>query len=363
RLEAFIENQRKWNRERNIIAAESRQKAIDRMERTERPEAVPKNVNIAIHTASSSFSVLSVRGLTKSYGENRLFENLSFELVKGEKAIIIGANGCGKSTLLKIINGIAEPDSGVCEPGYSQVVGYYDQEVQLLDDSNTVIEELMEADGCLTPGKARNILASYGFYGEDAFKPVNVLSGGERARLSIAKLVLKKVTFLILDEPTNHLDIPSKEVFESALSAFEGTVLAVSHDRYFIKTLGTRIIEIDKDGYPEGYINFKGGYDLFLQKRVKLPPPLTGEKNKSSRGEYEAEKKAKGLKKSREKRFYFLSEEIPRLENKLSELKDNAEKYASDYIRLAEIDKEAQSTEATLDALYDEYLILEENYE
>ncbi len=363
RLEAFIENQRKWNRERNIIAAESRQKAIDRMEKVERPKSAPKNVNISIHTTSSSFSVLSVRNLSKSFGDNSLFDSLSFELTKGERAMIIGANGCDKSTLLKIINGLTEPDSGVCELGYSQVVGYYDQEVQLLSEANTVIGELMEADDSMLPGKARNILASYGFYGEDAFKPVNVLSGGERARLSIAKLVLKKVSFLVLDEPTNHLDIPSKEVFESALSAFEGTILAVSHDRYFINALGTRIIEIDKSGYPEGYINFKGSYGLFLQKRVKLPPMLADCRDKTSRDEYEAEKKAKGLKKSREKRFRFLSEEIPNLEDRLSALEGQAIEYASDYIRLAEIDEESRSIKSTLDVLYDEYLILEENDE
>ncbi len=363
RLEAFIENQRKWNRERNIIAAESRQKAIDRMEKVARPKAPPKNVNITIHTTSSSFAVLSVRNLSKAFGELKLFNDLSFELTKGERVMIIGANGCGKSTLLKIINGITEPDSGVCELGYSQVVGYYDQEVQLLSETNTVVGELMEADGDLTPGRARGVLASYGFYGEDAFKPVSVLSGGERARLSIAKLVLKKVSFLILDEPTNHLDIPSKEVFESALSAYEGTILAVSHDRYFINALGNRIIEIDKDGYPGGYLDFKGNYSLFLQKRAKLPPVLSEGREKSAREEYEAEKRARGLKKSREKRFGFLKTEIPRLEDKLAKLERAANECASDYVALAEIDEENRAVRAALDALYDEYLMLEENDE
>lgn len=178
RLEVFIETQRRWGQERNFITIASRQKAIDRMEKVERPKAGPKKINISIHTTASSFSVLSVRGLSKSYGDNKLFDNLSFEITKGEKAVIIGANGCGKSTLLKIINGIAEPDKGVCEPGYSQVVGYYDQEVMLLNDENTVIEELIEADNSLLPAQARNILASYGFYGDDAFKKVINLSGG-----------------------------------------------------------------------------------------------------------------------------------------------------------------------------------------
>lgn len=363
RLEAFIENQRRWGRERNIIAAESRQKAIDRIEKIERPKEEPKKINIAIHTASSSFSVLSVRHISKSFGDNVLFGDLSFELTKGERAVIIGANGCGKSTLLKIINGIIKPDKGVYEFGYTQIAGYYDQETMLLDDENTVIDELMEADSSLLPGKARSVLASYGFYGEDAFKKVKVLSGGERARLSIAKLVLKKVTFLILDEPTNHLDIPSKEVFEEALLNFEGTILAVSHDRYFIKTIATRIIEIDKDGYDGGYFDFKGNYDLFLQKRQKLDISKSDVKLKSSREEYEAEKKAKSAKKAREKRFAFLQEEIPRLEEKLKSLECEYNEALTDYVKLGQIHEEMTSTKEQLDLLIDEYLMLEENCE
>ncbi|NLN56239.1 MAG: ABC-F family ATP-binding cassette domain-containing protein [Clostridiales bacterium] len=363
RLEVFIETQRRWGQERNFITIASRQKAIDRMEKVERPKAGPKKINISIHTTASSFSVLSVRGLSKSYGDNKLFDNLSFEITKGEKAVIIGANGCGKSTLLKIINGITEPDKGVCEPGYSQVVGYYDQEVMLLNDENTVIEELIEADNSLLPAQARNILASYGFYGDDAFKKVINLSGGERARLSIAKLVLKKVTFLILDEPTNHLDIPSKEVFEEALLNFEGTVLAVSHDRYFIKTIATRIIEIDKEGYENGYFDFKGNYELFLQKRQKIPPAVSNDKTKSSRGEYEAEKKARSRKRLREKRFGFLSEEIPRLEERLKILEKEYSEYSADYVKLGALYEEITGIKAQLDSLYDEYLTLEENCE
>ena len=151
RLEGFIDTQRRWGQERNFITIASRQMAIDRMEKVERPKAGPKKINISIHTTASSFSVLSERGLYKSYGDNKLFDNLSFEITKGEKAVIIGANGCGKSTLLKIINGITEPDKGVCEPGYSQVVGYYDQEVMLINDENTEIEELNEADTSQLP--------------------------------------------------------------------------------------------------------------------------------------------------------------------------------------------------------------------
>lgn len=363
RLEAYIKNQIRWGREKNFIAAKSRQKAVDRIERIEKPKAPPKSMKLSIHTTASSHSVLSVRNLSKSFGSLRLFENLSFEVTKGERVVIIGANGCGKSTLLKIINGIVEPDTGVCEPGYSQVIGYYDQEVQLLDENNTVLDELLEAEPSLLPVEARTILGSYGFRGDDAFKRVNVLSGGERARLSIAKLVLKNVSFLILDEPTNHLDIPSKEAFEDALASYEGTILAVSHDRYFINTLATRIIEIDKNGYNAGYSDFRGNYAEFLEKRVKNAPKSEESKVGSSKAEFENAKKEKAKSKAREKRYAFLTDEIPRIECRLEELEKEMAEKASDYVRVGEIDAEMTSLRETLDGYYDEYLLLEEENE
>ncbi len=363
RLEAYIENQIRWGREKNFIAAKSRQKAVDRIERIEKPKSEPKAMKLSIHTTSSSHSVLSVRNLSKSFGNLKLFENLSFEISNGERVMIIGANGCGKSTLLKIINGIIEPDSGISEPGYSQVIGYYDQEVQLLDENNTVLDELIDAEPSLLPVQARTILGSYGFRGDDAFKQVNVLSGGERARLSIAKLVLKKVSFLILDEPTNHLDIPSKEAFEEAIASYEGTVLAVSHDRYFINKLGTRIIEIDREGYDAGYNDFRGSYSLFLEKRVKNQPKAQEAKPGSSKSEFENAKKEKSNRKSKEKRYAFLTDEIPRLEEKLKELEKEMTENASDYVRVGEIDAEMTTIRETLDSYYDEYLLIEEENE
>ena len=363
RLEAYIENQIRWGREKNFIAAKSRQKAVDRIERIEKPISPPKTMRLSIHTTTSSHSVLSVRNLSKSFGKLKLFDNLSFEVMNGERVMVIGSNGCGKSTLLKIINGIIEPDSGVCESGYSQVVGYYDQEVQLLDESNTVLGELIDAEPSLLPVEARTILGSYGFHGDDAFKQVSVLSGGERARLSIAKLVLKKVSFLVLDEPTNHLDIPSKEAFEEALAAYEGTILAVSHDRYFINMLGTRIIEIDRNGYDDGYFDFRGNYALFLEKRVKNQPKTASVKVNASRTEYENAKKEKANRKSKEKRYAFLTGEIPRLEEKLKDLENEMTEKASDYVRVGEIDAEMTSVRVLLDGYYDEYLMLEEERE
>ena len=363
RIEAYIENQIRWGREKNFIAAKSRQKLLDKIERIEKPKAPPKSVRIDIHSATSSFSVLSVRHVSKSFGELKLFGDMSFDISRGERVMLIGANGCGKSTLLKIINGALEPDSGVCEFGYGQAVGYYDQEIQLLDEENTVLDEMLSADETLIPVRARTILGAYGFTGDDAFKKVNVLSGGERARLSIAKLVLKKTSLLVLDEPTNHLDIPSKEAFETALEAYEGTVLAVSHDRYFINRLGTRIIEIDASGYEKGYFDYRGDYAAFLAHRVKTDRPKETVKETAGKADYENSKKKKSERRSKEKRLAFLKAETERLEKRARDAEAEAAANPTDYKLLASLDEELRGLRATLDGLYDEYLILEEELE
>ena len=250
RLEAFIENQRKWNREKNIIAAESRQKTIDKMVKLEKPKEKEKGITFSIsHSGAMSHDVLSVRNLSMSYPNKPLFNNLSFEVKRGEKLFIIGKNGCGKSTLLKILTGREKQNGGIFEPGYNQTIGYYDQEQQLLDQSSTVIDELWSVYADKTNTEIRSMLARFGFRGDDVFKSISVLSGGERARLSIAKMVACGISLLVLDEPTNHLDIDSREMLESALNEYDGTIITVSHDRYFIKNLATAILEIDKDGY------------------------------------------------------------------------------------------------------------------
>ena len=360
RIEAYIENQIRWGQEQNFVAAKSRQKLLDKIERIEKPKAPPKSVRIDIRSASSGFSVLSVRGVSKSFGDNELFRNMSFEISRGERVMITGANGCGKSTLLKIINGMLPADAGVCEFGYAQTVGYYDQEVQLLDANNTVLDEVLNADRTLIPVRARTFLGAYGFTGDDVFKKVGVLSGGERARLSIAKLVLNKMSLLILDEPTNHLDIPSKEVFETALEAFEGTVLAVSHDRYFINRLGTRIIEIDKNGYADGYFDFRGGYADFLARRVKNAAQKAVSAETAGKADFENAKKKKAERRSKEKRFEFLTYEIDRLEKRLPQIEKETEENYSDYVALSRLDEEQKAVRAALDGYYDEYLLLED---
>ncbi|MBO4794818.1 MAG: ABC-F family ATP-binding cassette domain-containing protein, partial [Clostridia bacterium] len=360
RIEAYIENQYRWGQEQNFIAAKSRQKLLDKIERVEKPKTPPKSVKINFQSKSSGYSVLSVRNVTKRFGDNVLFDGISFEISRGERVMVIGANGCGKSTLLKIITGSLDADSGVCELGYAQSAGYYDQEIQLLDENNTVLDEMLQADKTLIPVRARTILGSFGFTGDDAFKKVGVLSGGERARLSIAKLILKKVSLLILDEPTNHLDSPSKEAFETALESFEGTVLAVSHDRYFINRLGTRIIEIDREGYENGYFDFRGNYGEFLQKRRKAEPVKENSRDAAGKADFENAKKKKSERRTREKRFEFLTSEIARLEARLGEIDDETAENPADYVLLASLDAEQNEIRALLDGYYDEYITLEE---
>ena len=245
RQEAYIAQQRAWNRERNIIAAESRQKMLDKMERLEKPENAPAPIRLKF-TASrpSGNDVLDLRDVTMGFGNRILFSHLKFLVKRNDRLFILGQNGCGKSTLIKLIIGKLEPLSGVIEAGYNVEIGYYDQENQNLTPENTVLEELWSAYPRMTETDVRTRLGQFRFIGEDVYKPVSVLSGGERARLTLCKLILSKMNLLVLDEPTNHLDIDSREALETALQDFDGTILAVSHDRYFIEKLASRMVEI-----------------------------------------------------------------------------------------------------------------------
>ncbi len=359
RIEAFIENQRRWNREKNIIAAESRQKALDRMVKIDRPQDAPRGVTFRIAASTSrSEDVLSVRGLCKSYPGERLFENLSFELKHGARLFVTGANGSGKSTLLKILTGRESADGGVFELGYNQSIGYYDQEQQLLDPENTVLDELwgVYADKSMT--EVRSMLASFGFRNEDVFKEVSVLSGGERARLSIAKMISCGVSLLILDEPTNHLDISSKEMLETALSEYNGTVLAVSHDRYFIRALATDILEIDKSRYSIGYNLFHGSYDRFTETREQQAEEQKNTKRESiGKLSYEEAKRQKNRRKTAENRFAAVEREIEETENAIADKKreQESDEASSNYTLLNKLYEETEQLEAHLAALYEEY--------
>ena len=354
RLEAYIEQQRRWNRERNIIAAESREKAIARMEKVDKPKDAPKAINFSFEESGESGNdVLTVKNLKMGFGEKTLFENLSFDIKKKEKVFIAGANGCGKSTLLKILLGKITPLAGKYDFGYNVEVAYYDQENQNLDDDKTVLDEIWDAYPTITQTQLRGVLASFMFRGDDIEKKVAVLSGGERARLTLAKLILSKTNFLILDEPTNHLDIPSREVLENAIAEFDGTVVAVSHDRYFIKRLATRVIEL---GSPMH--DWRGGYEEYVAKReARAIEAAKAEAEKSSQGkeEYMKRKASNADRRKLAARQRKVESEIAKIEKEIEDITEELfGDAASDYIRAAELDEKKNALEERLLELYEE---------
>ena len=370
RQEAYIAQQRAWNRERNIVAAESRQKLLDKMERVERPKNDPRGIRMQFSEASASGNdVLEVRGLSMRFGERKLFEELSFLVKRQERVLIVGPNGCGKSTLIKLLLGRLAPTSGVIETGYHVEIGYYDQENQNLTPENTVLDELWNAYPQKTETEIRNTLGLFRFTGEDVFKTVSVLSGGERARLTLAKLILSRMNLLILDEPTNHLDIDSREALEQALEKFDGTVIAVSHDRYLIERLATRILEI-KPGHPfrgdlldyrvdrEGnaYTEFK----TYKNARLAEASPAEGEAEEktapvsSAKEEYLRKKQAASDERKKQTLLTKLRREAETLEGELEQIEEELfGSAAADYVRAAELDARKTAVEERLLEIYE----------
>lgn len=265
--EEVIAKLKSFNREKSIKRAESREKRLDMIERLEKPRELKDAMHLSL--ASSSLSgeqVLSVEGLSKAFGSRRLFQDIAFGLRRGEKVAVLGDNGTGKTSLLKILTGALAPDSGSFKLGAQVQVGYYDQEQHLFDENNTLFEEFRQTYPRMTDTEIRNTLAAFLFTGDDVFKQISVLSGGEKGRLSLAKLMLSPCNFLILDEPTNHLDITSREVLEEALLQYEGTLLFVSHDRYFINRLAELVLELDHRGLTA----YLGNYDDYREKKAQL---------------------------------------------------------------------------------------------
>ena len=262
--EAVIAKLKSFNREKSIKRAESREKMLDKIERLEKPTQANDSMDIRLEPdVVSGNDVLTVTDLSKSFDTQTLFTNVDFEIKRGERVAIIGNNGTGKTTLLKIINGIIPADSGQIRLGSKVHIGYYDQEHQVLHMDKTLFQEIQDTYPNMNNTQIRNTLAAFLFTGDDVFKLIRDLSGGERGRVSLAKLMLSDANFLLLDEPTNHLDITSKEILESALNRYTGTVLYVSHDRYFINRTATRILDLT-DG---SFINYIGNYDYYLEKK------------------------------------------------------------------------------------------------
>ena len=263
--EAVIEKLKSFNREKSIKRAESREKMLDKIEVLEKPTEVNDAMDIRLEpNILSGNDVLTVNGLAKSFGSQTLFTDLNFDVKRGERVAIIGDNGTGKTTILKIINGLVEPDDGEIILGSRVHIGYYDQDHQVLHMEKTLFEEISDAYPGMSNTQIRSTLAAFLFTGDDVFKRIGDLSGGERGRVSLAKLMLSEANFLILDEPTNHLDITSKEILENALSHYGGTVLYVSHDRYFINKTATRILDLT----GKRMMNYIGNYDYYLEKKA-----------------------------------------------------------------------------------------------
>ncbi|MBE6653013.1 MAG: ABC-F family ATP-binding cassette domain-containing protein [Ruminococcaceae bacterium] len=388
RQEAYIAQQRAWNRERNIIAAESRQKMLDKMVRVEKPENAPKPIRLKF-TASrpSGNDVLDLRDVSMGFDGRMLFEHLNFLVKKDDRLLILGQNGCGKSTLIKLIIGKLEPVSGIIEAGYNVEVGYYDQENQNLSPENTVLDELWNAYPRMTETEIRNTLGQFRFVGEDVYKEVSVLSGGERARLTLAKLILSKMNLLVLDEPTNHLDIDSREALEAALEGFDGTILAVSHDRYFIEKLATRIVEITPgrgatlvEGQSGGdftdyRIEHKGEayteYRRFMEARGQgntvrptamgsAPTATVSDTPTASKEAYQQAKASAAEARKRKNRLEKLQKEAERLEAEIEAIDEELNgSAATDYVRAAELDTRKSECEEALMAVYEELEELE----
>ena len=277
--EEVIEKLKSFNREKSIKRAESREKMLNRITPLEKPMDVKSDMLLTLEPAYiSGNDVLTVQNLSKSFGSLDLFENLSFEIKRGEHVAVIGDNGTGKTTLLKILNSVIDADSGSFSLGSNVKIGYYDQEHHVLHMEKTIFEEISDDYPDLTNTRIRNILAAFLFTGDDVFKLISDLSGGERGRVSLAKLMLSEANFLILDEPTNHLDIASKEILENALNDYTGTVLYVSHDRYFINQTATRILELSN----LNFVNYIGNYDYYLEKKDILNPQNTVESPKAA---------------------------------------------------------------------------------
>lgn len=361
--EAVITKLKQFNREKSIKRAESRQKQLEKIERVEAPQTYSENMRLSLDISKESGKdVLTVQNLSMSFDQKKLFWDINFEIKRGERVAIIGDNGTGKTTLLKIINGLLEPDTGEVIYGSNVSVAYYDQEHQVLHMDKTLFDELSDTYPDMTNTQIRNILAAFLFTGEDVYKKIADLSGGERGRVSLVKLMLSKANFLLLDEPTNHLDIVSKDVLENALNNFPGTVCYVSHDRYFINKTATRILDLTENRL----LNYIGNYDYYIEKReaVEEAANLTNTEQaekpvdvSESKKEWIDNKTVQAQKKKVKNALNKCEKEISEIEDKLQAVDEefsNPEN-ASNVGKLMELQKQKESLEKRLDKLMEDW--------
>ncbi|MCU6743493.1 ABC-F family ATP-binding cassette domain-containing protein [Suilimivivens aceti] len=366
--EAVIEKLKSFNREKSIKRAESREKMLNKIEVLEKPTEARADIHMTLTPrCQSGNDVLHIEHLAKSFDDLSLFQDISIDIKRGEHVAIIGDNGTGKTTILKIINDLVPADSGTITLGTNVHIGYYDQEHHVLHPDKTLFDEISDEYPSLTGTQIRNTLAAFLFTGDDVFKLIRDLSGGERGRVSLAKLMLSESNFLILDEPTNHLDIASKEILEDAVNAYEGTVLYVSHDRYFINRTASRILELS-GGQLTGFL---GNYDYYLEKKTgDLPNGDLAVKNTVSKTpappsegmqDWKAQKEQQAKQRKKENDIRKCEEEIAKLEEKDKQLDNEMAlpENATNVAKLQELTKEKESISARLEELYEKWETLE----
>ena len=371
-----IDKLKSFNREKSIKRAESREKMLDKMELLEKPVEIRDDMHLKLTPQIiSGNDVLSIEDLSKHFGSLTLFEHVDIEIKRGEHVAIIGDNGTGKTTLLKIINELESMDSGQIRLGSKVEIGYYDQEHHVLHSEKTLFDEISDDYPVLTNTQIRNTLAAFLFTGDDVFKKISELSGGERGRVSLAKLMLSNANFLILDEPTNHLDITSKEILEQALNDYEGTVLYVSHDRYFVNQTATRILDL----YNKQFYSFAGNYDYYLEKKDVVEQPSgevqpngqtttagantdAAESASDSKLSWQQQKEEQALKRKKENRLRKCEDDIAALEDEIAQLNEQMADpaIATDVAKLQELSKKQTALQETLEQRYEEWEELSE---
>lgn len=361
--EEVIAKLKSFNREKSIRRAESREKMLDKMEVLEKPSEVRADMRIRLEPrVTSGNDVLRVSNLSKSFPGQPLFSDLNFEIRRGERVAIIGNNGTGKTTILKILNSVVAPDGGQIELGTKVQIGYYDQEHQVLHMDKTIFQEISDTYPYLTNTEIRNVLAAFLFTEDDVFQPIHTLSGGERGRISLAKLMLSNANFLILDEPTNHLDIVSKEILEQALRDYTGTVLYVSHDRYFINQTATRILELTN----QQLVNYIGNYDYYLEKKEELtsiyaPSAAADNVEKPAQSavklDWKSQKEEQARQRKRENDLKKTEARIEELETRDAEIDEEMSQpeVATDVAKCVALSNEKAEIAAELEQLYEKW--------